>query len=182
MGLREVQFAYGPTKAELWALKEACRKFDLILRGQKFTVETDCKALCHGFENIRGDFHGYMQTWAIDLMSHYDFDITHVPGKTLILADAISRLRNRHGEAAAPSIVPKETKKVKFNLLDLKNIEEAQQEDLMIDAIQGKEQKDGLWTRKGKIVIPTKLQPLIIEEVHQQVGHPGQKETIRTIH
>ena len=80
--------SYGPTKGELWALKEGCRKFDLLLRGRKFKVETDCQALCHNFENIVGDRHGYMSVWANDLKTFYDFKISHVPGKDMVLVDA----------------------------------------------------------------------------------------------
>ena len=195
---------YGPTKGELWALKEACRKFNTFLKGRKFLVQTDCKALTYGLDKFEKEQSGYMSIWAQDLIRFYDFDIEHIPGKDLILADALSRLRNRPGEEM---IDKKETKQkerttvmkqlendneTKTQLVleddvhtltetDFERIRDAQKDDKMCAVLRDMKEKGRLWVKNKKIIIPSKIQNAIIEEVHRVNGHPSIKETTRIL-
>lgn len=178
---------YGPTKGELFALKKACEKFELFLKGRKFKVQTDCKALCYGFDRIIGDRHGYMAIWANDLNAHFDFELEHVPGKDLILADAFSRLCNREGEEdgsieSNQHSTPCDMKHTKervtsvshgkdpslqdefqINQVDIERIITAQKQDKMIMALKDLQSEGKIWTRNNKIVIPTSLQHMLID-------------------
>ncbi|KAI4293299.1 hypothetical protein PAPHI01_2573 [Pancytospora philotis] len=81
---------YGITEKEFLAVVWAIRQLDYVLRGRRFSVITDHKAL----EVIRtkDDFgNARMHRW-LDAIQGYDFDITYRKGSEMHSADALSRI------------------------------------------------------------------------------------------
>ena len=188
--MKKEGMAYGATKGELFALKQAAKKFDTILRGRRFHVQCDCQALVRGIDNIRGDFLGYMAIWAADLRARYDFSLEYVPGPQMVLADAFSRIRNRPGthqeisdkDKAVQANDEREETPDFMNLLNKEEIRKGQMENMdMIQHIPDKRLIEGIYFKDYKLIVPEKIQNLLIEAVHNAHKHPGTKETMRRI-
>jgi transposase InsO family protein len=193
--MKKEGMSYGATKGELFALKQATKKFDTILRGRKFHVQCDCQALVKGIDNIRGDFLGYMAIWAAELRTRYDFSLEYVPGPQMVLADAFSRIRNRPGTQETVNSTIKEkaegsTKEQEeiielpefMNKLNKEDIKRGQQQNMeMIRHISDKQMIEGIYFKENKLIVPEKIQNLLIEAIHKVHKHPGTKETVRRI-
>src|SRR3989338_3948917 len=183
--MKKEGMSYAATKGELFALKQATKKFDRILRGRKFHVQCDCQALVKGIDNIRGDFLGYMATWACELRTRYDFTLEYIAGPKMILADAFSRMRNRPGTQSndQPTEKKKQASLPKFiEKLDKAAIIQGQQENIsVIQHIKGREMIEGIYFKEGKLIVPDKIKIMLTEAVHRSHGHPGSNETLRRL-
>jgi len=83
------QRRYSTTEREMLALILAVRKWKGYFLNRKFLAKTDHKALT-GYMNLH-DPHGRIARWTAEL-NQFSFKLQHVPGKTNIMADALSRV------------------------------------------------------------------------------------------
>ena len=72
---------------ECYAIVYVCAKFEHLLQGRKFLLQTDHKNLT--YINLQGS--QKIRRWKMFLQD-FDFDIEHIPGKTNTVADHFSRL------------------------------------------------------------------------------------------
>ena len=79
---------YHSTKGELAAVIYGLRKFEHILRFKKFILYTDNSSIV--WLRTAKKPRGIIFRW-LDLLTSFDFDIKHRPGKENVCADAISR-------------------------------------------------------------------------------------------
>lgn len=102
---------YGITEKEMYAVYWGVKRFDYELRGRKFVLETDHKALEQirvkpFFENNR------VNTWMERLME-YDFIVRYIKGSDMGMADELSRGLNSKEETT--KIISEKIKKSKWN-------------------------------------------------------------------
>ncbi|XP_065176961.1 uncharacterized protein K02A2.6-like [Sycon ciliatum] len=82
---------YAQIEKEALGLTWACNRFSDYLIGKRFTLETDHKPLVPLFSTSALDsIPPRVLRFRLNLM-RFDFDIVHIPGKDLIVADALSR-------------------------------------------------------------------------------------------
>jgi hypothetical protein len=80
---------YSTTKRELLAIVFALNKFHKYLWGNHFTLFTDHRALT--YIHTQKIANPMMINW-LDTILQYSFTVTHIPGMTNVLPDALSRL------------------------------------------------------------------------------------------
>lgn len=86
--LTKAERQYCATRRELLALLWGCRQFRPYLYGRHFTVRTDHNALKQ-LKNFK-ESEGQIARW-LQILSEYDFQVEHRPGKQHLNADALSR-------------------------------------------------------------------------------------------
>jgi hypothetical protein len=86
---RQAQIAYHTTDQECLAVVDALKAFETRLLGIPFTVITDHQALVH---MMNQDISSPRQMRWMNYMQRFEFRIQHQPGRTNMLADALSRL------------------------------------------------------------------------------------------
>ena len=86
--LTPTESRYAATELETLAIIEAVKHFDIYLRGTRFQVETDHRALEFIKTMKRGS--PKLMRWAA-LLQEYDCSITYRPGENNQVADALSR-------------------------------------------------------------------------------------------
>ena len=88
--LTEIQIGYSQIEKELFAIVHACEHFLYYVFGQHIETETNHKLLLglvnKPFDNISPRLQRLL-LW----LQRYSFKLTHVPGKQLAVADALSR-------------------------------------------------------------------------------------------
>lgn len=87
--LTDVERRYSNTDREGLAVVWSVQTFERYVFKQDFVVETDHSALLPLFK--RGDLKGRFARWVYALQD-YDIRLVHVPGKSQIVADALSRV------------------------------------------------------------------------------------------
>jgi hypothetical protein len=89
--MTETELRYAQIEKEALATTWACEKFSTYILGMKFTIETDHKPLVPllGSKNL-DSLPPRILRFRLRL-ARYDYTITHVPGKLLYTADALSR-------------------------------------------------------------------------------------------
>ena len=80
---------YPVHKQELLAIIESLRRFQHLLQGTKFRTFTDHKGL--EWIQTQRKLSPRQARW-LETLSDFDFEIVHIPGKTNVLADALSRI------------------------------------------------------------------------------------------
>ena len=80
---------YAAHKGEAAAVIYSLQKFEHVLRAKRFVIRTDSRALTF-LDSIR-EVRGIWARWQVYLSS-LDYDIVHLPGKTNVVADALSRV------------------------------------------------------------------------------------------
>ena len=84
-----VERRYAATELEALAIVEAIRHFEVYLKGARFLVETDHKALTFIQTMKRGS--PKLMRWAALLQEH-NCQLTYRPGSTNVVADTLSRV------------------------------------------------------------------------------------------
>ena len=89
--MTETELRYAQIEKEALATTWACEKFSTYILGMKFTIETDHKPLVPllGSKNL-DSLPPRILRFRLRL-ARYDYTITHVPGKLLYTADALSQ-------------------------------------------------------------------------------------------
>ena len=150
---------YGSTKGELCALVFGCRKFTHLLRGRKFIVNTDSKALTL-LQKIKPTV-GILTRWMEELQG-YQFEVRHRPGKANVNADALSR-SNHLPEPSAEEVAEEEqyicAQGPQVPLLDRPRLLEAQRRDHVLQQVRQ-------WMMEGRIPALNEVRGLP-EELHQ---------------
>lgn len=103
--LTGAQLNWSTIEKECFAIYYAFREWEYLLRDTKFTLRTDHKNLT--FINL--DHREKVKRWKI-LMSSYDFEVEHIPGKDNVVADGLSRF-------CAPNQMVEDTEQDVINLL-----------------------------------------------------------------
>jgi hypothetical protein len=85
----QAQIAYHTTDQECLAVVDALKAFETRLLGIPFTVITDHQALVH---MMNKEISTPRQMRWMNYMQRFEFRIQHQPGRTNMLADALSRL------------------------------------------------------------------------------------------
>lgn len=89
--LTETERRYAQVEKEALGLTWGCERFRAFLIGQRFQLETDHKPLVSLLGNqALSDLPPRIQRFRMRLMT-YSYTIHHVPGKTLLTADTLSR-------------------------------------------------------------------------------------------
>ena len=86
--LTRAECQYCATRHKLQALLWSCRQFRPYLYGRHFTIRTDHNAL-RWLKNFK-ELEGQIARW-LQILSEYDFQVEHRPGKQHLNADALSR-------------------------------------------------------------------------------------------
>ena len=92
--LSKAELNYSQLDKEGLALVYAVKRFRYFLLGRTFVARTDHKPLLGLFgreKQIPCNANARIQRWAL-LLSQYDYDLLHKPGKENVIADALSRL------------------------------------------------------------------------------------------
>jgi hypothetical protein len=174
------QTRWSTPEQEAYAIFYALRKWDHLLSGVKFTLQTDHKNLI--YTNTSGS--AKVKRWKM-LMQEYDFNIEHIAGEKNVVADAFSRLCH---STEPPSALDMAVSKEFIMFLD-----ELAEEDRFAELYLGDDEWNGveqLYTLDDDdsedIVAPLEADVALpqsvydsIESVHNQnVGHFGVRRTI----
>jgi transposase InsO family protein len=85
--LKGAELNWSTFEQEGYAIHEALKKFEYLLRDIKFTIKTDHRNLL--FMNMRAS--DKVLRWKLDIQQ-FDFNVEHIPGPDNIVADLYSRL------------------------------------------------------------------------------------------
>lgn len=88
--LNSTQQEYSQIEKELLAIYAGCFKFEYYLYGRHFVVQTDHKPLIGIYKKPISSLSPRLQRMRYKLL-RFDFELIHVPGKQLYVADALSR-------------------------------------------------------------------------------------------
>lgn len=91
--LNEHELNYPTHEQELLAIVVALKKWRHYLLGQHFNIQTDNRSL--KFLQTQPTLSSRQARW-LDVISEYDFDITHVKGKLNQAADSLSRIETNN--------------------------------------------------------------------------------------
>ncbi len=94
--MNETEVKYAQVDKELLALVWAMERLDPLIYGQRIQVRTDHKPLLGLLKKPMA----HMSPWQQRLVSgtvRYDFELLYVPGRQLIMADALSRSASAPG-------------------------------------------------------------------------------------
>lgn len=82
---------YSPTELEALGIKFAASKFAQFITGMPVKVLTDHKALIPMFKKQSETGNLRVDRFLLELKSKFDFDVIYYPGKSNVVADALSR-------------------------------------------------------------------------------------------
>jgi hypothetical protein len=175
---------YPTTQQECLAVVWAIHKFRIYLHHRRFTVVTDHSAL--KWLQTKPELTGRLARWSLELQE-FDFKITHRPGKTNVVADALSR----HIVAAAP-----------MTSLTRETIVSAQAEDDFCSTVRqalagGKEggldqelffidgnalMRLGKSHQPARLVVPEAIKDKVLQQLHDDPsgGHQGMTRTYQS--
>ncbi|GFU81073.1 retrovirus-related Pol polyprotein from transposon 17.6 [Trichonephila clavipes] len=160
--LREYGKNYCITELECLAIIDALDKFYYYLHGKKFIIHTDHAALVwlKNVKNLRGRlFH-----WSLKL-SMFDYEVKYLKGTNNVEADMLSR--HPIDQYIQHSV----------HLLELSEIKTHQNLDNVNDPKYKKVDDVFVLKKKNlfKIVVPFSLRRKILQNAHEQFGHPVTK-------
>ena len=128
---------YAQIEKEVLAITSACDRFHQYLYGLRFHIETDHTPLVPllSSKNL-DDLPLRVQRFRLRLM-RYDFSISHVPGKDLIIADALSRAPDKGSKPHVTDLQHSEVEKYMNHIISsllatekrLEKIRREQQQD-----------------------------------------------------
>ena len=98
--LTKFQRPYGPTLRELIAILFALSAFEVYLKGKRFKLFTDHKALSFLFE--QRELSEHLQRYVHRLLQ-FDFEVIHKPGIEMHLPDALSRFFSKKKDPSSAS-------------------------------------------------------------------------------
>jgi len=159
--LKSYEENYTITELECLSIVDAIDKFYCYLHGTHFIIHSDHAAL-QWLKTIKNP-KGRLFRWSLKL-SMYDYEVKYQKGSTNYEADMLSRNPTSH-LLTIPDIIMHQ---------GLDNICNPKYENI-----------SGVLTvkKKGlhKIVVPPSLRKKLIEDAHEQFGHPGQNKMLELI-
>ena len=194
--LNDAQTRYTTTERELLAIVETLKEFRNILLGHRINVYTDHKNLTYKNFNTER-----VMRWRL-ILEEYGPELHYIKGEKNIVADALSRLGMKSEnppdcdafftQVCLASDEKDELPEDAFPLV-FKQIMEAQRKDkslllkskkdpnYRIKSFRGGGKKRNLIVKDDKIVIPDGLQKRTVVWYHQQLCHPGETRTEKSI-
>ena len=183
--LSDAETRYTVTEQECLALVDGVRYFRIYLEGTKFKAFTDHIALkwLLKFDSTKKRLYRWSQE-----LSNYDFEVIHTPGERMAHVDALSR-------APVCLMISDEEllsvqKRDKYNGLGYRSpVRVISNIAIPTEALQIRSQfnakPDSLSTvnRNGRElkVLPPSLVLTVLEEYHDNAGHPGVRKTCQHI-
>ena len=86
--LNDTQVRYRTIEREAFCIIWAIEKFSFYLLGQHFVIETDHQPLT--YINKYSKSKDNLRRWEL-ILSNYDYEINHIPGKKNLMSDCLSR-------------------------------------------------------------------------------------------
>ena len=189
--LNATQQKWSAHTKEAYALVLALRHWRVYLAGITFTIRTDNNPLVR-LRNTK-DPRGKFSRWLTEL-EEYSFDIEHKPGKSNVVPDVLSRVKNDRGDEPADDF----DEKIYSMFTDGENfksqLKQEQDNDPVInDAKQKVENnveiqvgrlrhikkqlriEDDLLTKNGRPIVPPKLRKFVVTEMHKH-SHFGREK------
>ncbi|UYV78551.1 K02A2.6-like [Cordylochernes scorpioides] len=125
------QKQYSQIEKELLSVYYGCKKFEYLLSGHTFVVQTDYQPLLPLVKKPLSDISPRLQRLVMKLIA-FDFKLQYKPGKYLIVADTLSRDTHPMDELPTPFLEDKRmVKMVRVNISDEKLV--AMQKDTRED-------------------------------------------------
>ncbi|UYV65022.1 hypothetical protein LAZ67_3002850, partial [Cordylochernes scorpioides] len=125
------QKQYSQIEKELLSVYYGCKKFEYLLSGHPFVVQTDHQPLLPLVKKPLSDISPRLQRLVMKLIA-FDFKLQYKPGKYLIVADTLSRDTHPMDELPTPFLEDKRmVKMVRVNISDEKLV--AMQKDTRED-------------------------------------------------
>lgn len=97
--LNDAQINYATTHKELLAIVMAIERFRHYVWGKHFVIYTDHEALTYLFNQTKPG--SRLLRWKL-LLSEYDFDIIHRPGRNNVVSDCLSRIKYSNEQELVP--------------------------------------------------------------------------------
>ncbi|UYV82442.1 K02A2.6-like, partial [Cordylochernes scorpioides] len=120
------QKQYSQIEKELLSVYYGCKKFEYLLSGHTFVVQTDHQPLLPLVKKPLSDISPRLQRLVMKLIA-FDFKLQYKPGKYLIVADTLSRDTHPMDELPTPFLEDKRmVKMVRVNISDEKTGSDAE--------------------------------------------------------
>ena len=198
--LTDVETRYANIERELLAVVYGCERFHTYLFGRSFTVQTDHKPLESIHLKHLTSAPPRLQRMLLRLQP-YDLKITYVPGKQMLLADALSRLSPEEDHPIEDMNIQIHEVYTQFSKEMLERIKESTSTDPELTTLKQTVYEgwpsdikqipkilkpywsfrdeisidNGIMTKGQRIIIPTVLQNEILQKLH--AAHQGAEKT-----
>ena len=199
--LSPTESRYSNIERECLAVAYGLQKFEYFLLGRRVTVETDHSPLEQIFKKNLAETPSRLQRFILKCL-RFDIQVKYRPGKTIPVADALSRICLKENRNEAPQQHSVNFITANTKIMNTERIREAITADptmsLLKDTIykgwpEYRKQcpttlweywtfrcdlilEDGLILKGDRIVIPEALRPSVLETLH--TGHQGETKCI----
>jgi RNase H-like domain found in reverse transcriptase/Reverse transcriptase (RNA-dependent DNA polymerase)/Integrase zinc binding domain len=181
--LTDAQTRYTVTELELLSIVETLQEYRTVLLGHDIIVYTDHKNLT--FDTTTTD---RVRRWRL-IVDEYGPTIQYIKGSKNTIADFLSRYPRDSAPIPTPEINLLDPDDVSAFPLDFRTLSTAQQTDKNLLTVANKNtqyvtkkfQRVPLIHYKDRIVVPSSLQPRIIQWYHDNLCHPGSLRTYKSI-
>ncbi|CAB0029046.1 unnamed protein product, partial [Trichogramma brassicae] len=189
--LKGAELNYYTTEHELLAIVWALEKFRSYVYGKPVEIRTDHQALA--FLRTSRFLSQRLLRWSL-LIQDYDVTITHIPVKSNVLADILSRPpaeanEQMPGDANIYALLARQPQK--SILKDLKDIRKLQADDKHLQRLQASEHNSVTLNDNGLIIretargprcyLPQILLKPLVSEIHELYGHVGPRKCVALI-
>jgi len=134
--LTDVEKRYSQIELEFLGLVFALNKLKLYVLGAEVDIQTDHLPILGLLRKPIDQLSNRLQRWVIGIQ-HYQFKITHIPGKSNVLADCLSRNAIPNSEMSEEERVPEVTICFVVNSqpVDVKSVARATAEDTELEEV-----------------------------------------------
>ena len=186
--LSKPQQNYTVTELELLSIVETLKEFRNILLGYKIIVHTDHKNLEHDSQNMESQ---RALRWRL-LIEEFNPTFKYIKGENNIVADALSRLeieQESNSSNIKQLLAMNNTDEESFPI-NSHQMSEAQLKDPTLKKRMERNPKKytkrfvhggELILEEGKIYIPTKIRPRVVNWYHHFLCHPGTTRLDKTL-
>lgn len=173
---------YGISEKEMYAVFWGVKKFEYELRGRKFKIETDHKALAE--IRKKSDFNNARINRWIEKIQEFDFEIRYIPGDEMVVPDALSRFYTNKEDHKRRVIKERRDKQIEGKRKKHVKIIDGQEFWVFDD---GKEQTMPPANERDKLIMDCHLQlshrgrTSVYYEIRKQFYWPGVKDQIERV-